>query len=73
MMEDAGDVKFSVGYVETKAKLKVEINEDWRNSMKGGTVFMCITCLHQRNVLTYLLVYGNKTRLINVKYIYYFS
>ena len=36
MMEDAGEVKFSCGYVETKAKLIVEINEEWRNSLKGG-------------------------------------
>ena len=42
MMEDAGDVKFSVGFVETKAKLKVDINEAWRAMMeekKGGTSF----------------------------------
>ena len=36
MMDDAGEVKFSCGYVETKAKLRVEINEEWRNSLKGG-------------------------------------
>jgi hypothetical protein len=49
MMEDAGDVKFSVGFVETKAKLKVDINEAWRAMMeekKGGTPFntqyMCL-------------------------------
>ena len=41
MMEDAGEVKFSCGYVETKAKLIVEINEEWRRQMedaKGGTL-----------------------------------
>ena len=40
MMEDAGEVKFSCGYVETKAKLIVEINEDWRNSLKGGKLLI---------------------------------
>ena len=46
MMEDAGEVKFSCGYVETKAKLKVEINEEWRRlqaekaeAAKGGKRF----------------------------------
>ena len=46
MMEDAGDVKFSCGYVETKAKLKVEINEEWRRlqaekaeAAKGGKTY----------------------------------
>ena len=35
-MEDAGDVKFTYGeIVETKAKLIVEINEAWRDSLKG--------------------------------------
>ena len=43
MMEDAGEVKFSCGYVETKAKLTVNINEEWRRlqaekaeAAKGG-------------------------------------
>ena len=40
MMEDAGEVKFSCGYVETKAKLIVEINEEWRNSLKGGKLLI---------------------------------
>ena len=45
MMEDAGEVKFSCGYVETKAKLTVEINEEWRRlqaekaeAAKGGEI-----------------------------------
>ena len=40
MMEDAGEVKFACGYVETKAKLIVEINEEWRNSLKGGKLLI---------------------------------
>ena len=40
MMEDAGEIKFSCGYVETKAKLIVEINEEWRNSLKGGMLLI---------------------------------
>ena len=45
MMEDAGEVKFSCGYVETKAKLTVNINEEWRRlqaekaeAAKGGEI-----------------------------------
>ena len=47
MMEDAGEVKFSCGYVETKAKLTVEINEEWRRlqaekaeAAKGGEILL---------------------------------
>ena len=56
MMEDAGDVKFSCGYVETKAKLKVDINEEWRRlqaekaeAAKGGTPYF------QRNFCAYAI------------------
>ena len=45
MMEDAGEVKFTCGYVETKAKLTVNINEEWRRlqaekaeAAKGGEI-----------------------------------
>ena len=35
-MEDAGAVRFTYGpIVETKANLIVEINEAWRDAMKG--------------------------------------
>ena len=35
-MEDAGAVKFAYGeIVETKANLIVEINQAWRDAMKG--------------------------------------
>ena len=35
-MEDAGAVKFTFGeIVETKANLIVEINQAWRDAMKG--------------------------------------
>ena len=58
MMEDAGDVKFSCGYVETKAKLKVDINEEWRRlqaekaeAAKGGTPNFHINCYFSSIIL----------------------
>ena len=52
MMEDAGEVKFSCGYVETKAKLTVNINEEWRRlqaekaeAAKGGERLIKV-CIH---------------------------
>ena len=52
MMEDAGEVKFSCGYVETKAKLTVNINEEWRRlqaekaeAAKGGERLNKV-CIH---------------------------
>ena len=53
MMEDAGEVKFSCGYVETKAKLTVEINEEWRRlqaekaeAAKGGEIMRHIVDIY---------------------------
>ena len=63
MMEDAGDVKFSVGFVETKAKLKVDINEAWRAMMeekKGGTSLK-LSYMVMPVVDNNLFIYGNKT------------
>ena len=53
MMEDAGEVKFSCGYVETKAKLTVNINEEWRRlqaekaeAAKGGEIMRHIVDIY---------------------------
>ena len=67
MMEDAGEVKFSCGYVETKAKLTVNINEEWRRlqaekaeAAKGGEVMIHIVdtyfifSYHFNEVLTHI-------------------
>ena len=35
-MDDAGEVKFTYGFVDTKARLTVDINEEWRASMRGS-------------------------------------
>ena len=76
MMEDAGDVKFSCGYVETKAKLKVEINEEWRRlqaekaeAAKGGkTYFERSSCAYATRFI--LIIICHTTNLLQNVYIY---